>query len=89
MFPSLHPNALRRTHHNQQDNRGKGQQMRQTRKTQAPTENERRADDAQDAMIRFAWRTGLDINLNRNADGPETVLVDLLANNRRRAGCDD
>jgi hypothetical protein len=52
--------------------------MRQTRKTQAPTENERRADDAQDAMIRFAWRTDLDIN--RNADGPETVLVDLLAN---------
>ena len=52
--------------------------MRQTRKTQKPTENERRAGNAQDALIVFARHTGL----NLNTDGMETVVVDFLADLR-------
>ena len=52
--------------------------MRQTRKTQKPTENDRRAGNAQDALIVFARRTGLSIN----TDGMETVVVDFLADLR-------
>jgi hypothetical protein len=53
MFPSLHPNALRRTHHNQQDNRGKGQQMSTCYDLPEPTNESGHTFATTDDLIAF------------------------------------